>query len=142
MSCLNFPGAIFAGIHDDGSTKGLASTVRRDIPEDTFIVDLDTGDIDCNGDRFEILKDCWDIIPSQIRSLLVEEIEALCQDGNIEPGQEPTGAEIEAALDMADVSFAPIFDENDLPGFVPEGAAAEETGQPMQPLWRNLRWGR
>lgn len=51
MSCLNFPGAIFAGIHDDGCPEGLASSVRKNIPEDTFIVDLDTGDIDCNGER-------------------------------------------------------------------------------------------
>jgi len=65
MSCLNFPGAIFVGIHDDGSIEGLASSVRRDIPEDTFIVDLDTGDIDCNGERcvskaisFHFIKYC------------------------------------------------------------------------------------
>jgi len=100
MSCLDFLIAIFAGIHNDGSIKGLASTVRRDIPEDIFIVDLDTGDIDCNSARFERLKE-------------LEETEALCQDGNIEPGQEPTSAKIEAALYMVDVLFAPIFDEND-----------------------------
>ena len=52
MSCLNFPGAIFVGIHDDGSEGGLAFSVRQNIPEDTFIVDLDTGDIDCNGARY------------------------------------------------------------------------------------------
>ena len=51
MSCLQFPGAIFVGIHDDGYDDGLAASVRREIPEDTFIVDLDTGDIDCNGNR-------------------------------------------------------------------------------------------
>lgn len=51
MSCLQFPGAIFVGIHDDGNPDGLAATVRENIPEDTFIVDLDTGDIDCNGNR-------------------------------------------------------------------------------------------
>ncbi len=51
MSCLQFPGAIFVGIHDDGYEDGLAATVRREIPEDSLIVDLDTGDIDCNGDR-------------------------------------------------------------------------------------------
>ena len=51
MSCLNFPGAVFVGIHDDGSSDGLASVVRNEIPEDSFIVDLDTGDIDCSGDR-------------------------------------------------------------------------------------------
>jgi hypothetical protein len=100
MSCHNFPVAIFAGIHNDGSIEGLASTVRRDIPEAIFIVDLDTGDIDCNCGRFERLKD-------------LEKIEAMCQDGNIGPGQEPTAAKIEAALNMADVSFVPIFDEND-----------------------------
>lgn len=110
MSCLNFPGAIFVGIHDDGSSKGLAASVRQNIPEDSFIVDLDTGDIDCAGDRLELLKECWEIIPSQARSSLVEEIEALCQDARIEPGQEPTGPAIEAALDIADVTFAPVFD--------------------------------
>ena len=41
---------------------------------------------------------------------LVEEIEALCLDARIEPGQEPTGPAIEAALDIADVTFAPVFD--------------------------------
>ena len=51
MSCLQFPGAIFVGIHDDGFEDGLAATVREEIPEDSLIVDLDTGDIDCNGDR-------------------------------------------------------------------------------------------
>lgn len=110
MSCLNFPGAIFVGIHDDGSPKGLAASVRRNIPEDSFIVDLDTGDIDCAGDRLELLKECWEIIPSQARSSLVEEIETICQDANIEPGQEPSGPAIEAALDIADVTFAPVFD--------------------------------
>jgi len=85
VSCLKFPGAIFADIHDDGSSKGLSSIVRKNIPADTFIIDLDTGDIDCNGDRFEVLKDCWDIIPSQIQSLLVKEIEALRRDGRMQP---------------------------------------------------------
>jgi len=51
MGCLNFPGSIFVGIHDDGTSDGLASAVRRNIPEDTLIVDLDTGDIDCAGNR-------------------------------------------------------------------------------------------
>ena len=51
MSCLDFPGAIFAGIHDDGCEDGLAAKVRNEIPEDTAIVDLDSGNIDCNGDR-------------------------------------------------------------------------------------------
>jgi hypothetical protein len=51
MSCLDFPGAIFVGIHDDGTEDGLAATVRRNMPEDSAIVDLDTGEIDCSGDR-------------------------------------------------------------------------------------------
>ena len=51
MSCLEFPGSIFVGIHDDGSTDGLASRIRKSIPDDTLIVDLDTGDIDCTGNR-------------------------------------------------------------------------------------------
>lgn len=51
MSCLNFPGAIFVGIHDDGSPDGLASCVRKNIPDEAFVVDLDTGDIDCGGER-------------------------------------------------------------------------------------------
>jgi hypothetical protein len=52
MSCLEFPGAIFVGIHDDGSPDGLASLVRNNLPEDSAIVDLDTGEIDCSGDRY------------------------------------------------------------------------------------------
>lgn len=51
MSCLEFPGAIFVGIHDDGTPDGLASLVRNNLPEDSAIIDLDTGEIDCSGDR-------------------------------------------------------------------------------------------
>jgi hypothetical protein len=51
MSCLEFPGSIFVGIHDDESPDGLASIIRKNIPDDTIIVDLDTGDIDCKDDR-------------------------------------------------------------------------------------------
>lgn len=51
MSCLDFPGAIFAGIHDDGSPAGLAAVVKNSPPEDSIIVDLDTGNIDCSGNR-------------------------------------------------------------------------------------------
>ncbi len=56
------------------------------------------------------MKECWDIIPSELRSLLVEEIETLCQDARLIPGQEPLGIEIEAALD---VSVTPIFGDDD-----------------------------
>lgn len=139
MSCLNFPGAIFVGIHDDGSPDGLASCVRKNIPDEAFVVDLDTGDIDCGGERcvychllqsataiynlqsiyfsisrrFEVLKECWDTIPRQVRSLLVEEVETLCEDASFTPGQEPSGLGIEAALDITDVSFAPVFGDDD-----------------------------
>ena len=51
MSCLDFPGAIFVGIHDDGSSDGLAAVVRKNMPEDSTIVDLDCGSVDCSGDR-------------------------------------------------------------------------------------------
>ena len=51
MSCLEFPGAIFVGIHDDGSSDGLAATVRENIPEDTMIFNLDTGETQCDCNR-------------------------------------------------------------------------------------------
>lgn len=51
MSCLEFPGATFVGIHDDGNSDGLANTVRAFIPEDSIIVELDSGEIKCDGNR-------------------------------------------------------------------------------------------
>lgn len=51
MSCLEFPGAIFVGIHDDGQSIGLAKAVRESIPEDSIIVELDSGEINCDGNR-------------------------------------------------------------------------------------------
>src|SRR5688572_27183720 len=51
MSCLDFPGAIFVGIHDDGTSHGLAATVRNNMPEDSTIVDLESGTVDCSDDR-------------------------------------------------------------------------------------------
>lgn len=62
----------------------------------------------CN--RYETLKECWDVIPLELRSLLVEEIETLCQDARIVPGQEPLGIEIEAALD---ISVTPVFGDSE-----------------------------
>lgn len=63
MSCLEFPGAIFVGIHDDKKQTGLAAVVRRNMPEDSTIVDLDSGSIDCSGDRsvlvLHIDSDFW-----------------------------------------------------------------------------------
>ncbi len=51
MSCLEFPGAIFVGIYDDGQTHGLAKSVRLNIPEDSIIVELDSGEINCDKNR-------------------------------------------------------------------------------------------
>ena len=51
MSCLEFPGAIFVGIHDDGRPGGLAAVVRKSPPDDSIIVDLDSGTISCSGNR-------------------------------------------------------------------------------------------
>ena len=124
MSCLEFPGAIFVGIHDDRSPDGLASMVRNNLPEDSAIVDLDTGEIDCSGDRYvrssplqrlvsplisqpfpfnclkryEVLKQCWGVIPSGPRTVLVSEIETLCRDAGIVPGQEPLDSQVDSAF--------------------------------------------
>lgn len=51
MSCLEFPGAIFVGIHDDGHIDGLSRIVRSSIPEDSIIVELDSGEINCDTNR-------------------------------------------------------------------------------------------
>lgn len=51
MSCLEFPGATFCGIHDDGEPDGLVNKVRQFIPEDSIIVELDSGEIKCDGNR-------------------------------------------------------------------------------------------
>ena len=52
MSCLEFPGAIFVGIHDDGCPNGLAAVVRKTPPDDSIIVDLDSTTISCSGNRY------------------------------------------------------------------------------------------
>eukprot|EP00986_Skeletonema_menzelii_P013803 scaffold8428_cov151-Skeletonema_menzelii.AAC.1 len=88
MSLLEFPGATFVGIHDDGKEEGLAKLVRNSIPEDSVILDLDNGEISCD-DRYETLKAAYQIIPAEPRSMLIKEIEALCADAGIVPGQEP-----------------------------------------------------
>jgi hypothetical protein len=51
MSCLDFPGAIFVGIHDDEQPNGLATIVRNSIPEESIVVELDSGEINCDGNR-------------------------------------------------------------------------------------------
>lgn len=109
MSCLEFPGAIFAGIHDDGTTTGLATVVREDMPEDSTIVDLDSGSIDCNGDRMDVLNTSWGIIPPGPRAVLVSEIETLCRDAGIAPGQEPLDGLIDPAFE-ATMPATPVRD--------------------------------
>lgn len=39
--------------------------------------------------RYETLKAAYQIIPAQSRTLLIKEIEALCSDAGMIPGQEP-----------------------------------------------------
>lgn len=51
MGTLEFPGATFVGIHDDGQVNGLAKFVRTSIPEESIIVELDSGEINCDGNR-------------------------------------------------------------------------------------------
>ncbi|KAL7553196.1 hypothetical protein ACHAWF_016455, partial [Thalassiosira exigua] len=104
MSCLEFPGATFVGIHDDKRTDGLAAMVRGSIPEDSIIVELDTGEINCDGNRYETLKAAYQIIPTESRSLLIKEIETLCQDAGIVPGQEPLIDSIDSSIDYTAVT--------------------------------------
>lgn len=113
VSCLDFPGAIFVGIYDDGTKNGLASTVRSNPPEDSAIVDLDTGGIDCSGNRYEVLKQCWNLIPAGPRSILVSEVETLCRDAGIVPGQEPLDSQVDPAFDTCVPFTALIGDFHD-----------------------------
>jgi hypothetical protein len=87
-SCLDFPGAIFAGIHDDSDGNRLAAQIRQNLPEETILVDLDTGELHCNGDRAAVLKSAWSLLPPELRISLVEDVETLCLDAHIVSGQE------------------------------------------------------
>ena len=87
-SCLDFPGAIFAGIHDNSIGNCLAAQVRQNLPEETILVDLDTGEIQCNGERDSVLRNAWNLLPPDLRVSLVEDVEALCMDAGIVSGQE------------------------------------------------------
>lgn len=97
-SSLDFPGALFVGIHDDGEPHGLAAVVRTNYPEDSIVVDLDKGLLDCDGNRFEIIQSIWDILPKSSRANLVGEIEALCRDAQIVDGQEPLDSLLDSAF--------------------------------------------
>ena len=110
-SSLDFPGAIFVGIHDDGDPNGLAAMVKAVYPEESTIIDLDSGEMDCDGDRHEILASLWNVIPSVPRSALVNELETLCRDANIVDGQEP----LESLMDSAFyVDLTDAVDGNDI----------------------------
>jgi hypothetical protein len=71
------------------------------MPEDSTIVDLDSGSVDCSGDRMTVLKSSWGVIPPGPRSVLVSEIETLCRDAGIAPGQEPLDSQIDSAFDAS-----------------------------------------
>ena len=49
--------------------------------------------------RYETLKAAYQIIPADSRSLLIKEIEALCDDAGIVPGQEALDCCIDSAID-------------------------------------------
>lgn len=109
---LDFPGAIFVGIHDDGTKNGLAAVVRKNMPEDSTIVDLDSGTVDCSGDGTALLNSSWGVIPPGPRSILVSEVETLCRDAGLVPGQEPLDSQIDQFFD---VSLPSALVEDEIP---------------------------
>jgi len=111
-SSLNFPGAIFVGIHDDGEPHGLATMVKETYPEDSIVVDLDTGAVDCDGDRYETLTSVWNIIPEDPRKLLVSELETLCRDAKIVDGQEPLDSLFDSAFYVDLPAAIEVYDTN------------------------------
>jgi DENN domain-containing protein 4 len=104
-SSLDFPGAIFVGIHDDGEPHGLGTTVKKSYPEESIVIDLDTGVMDCSGDRYDVLSAVWDLIPHKSRNALVSELETLCRDAKIVDGQEPLDSLADEAF-LVDLSDA------------------------------------
>ncbi|GKY97442.1 hypothetical protein MPSEU_000702700 [Mayamaea pseudoterrestris] len=100
-SSLEFPGALFVGIHRDGTENGLAEAVRRSPPDDSIIINLDSGELAGDGDRHEIVSAIWDMIPAGARSMLVSELETLCEDADIIDGQEPLDSQYDSAFDVA-----------------------------------------
>jgi hypothetical protein len=139
MSCLEFPGAIFVGIYDDGQTHGLARSVRLNIPEDSIIVELDNGEINCDKNRqvhvsqiksrnsvmyhdtsfpcffsvrcrYQTLKAAYHIIPVESRTILIKEVETLCRDAGIVPGQEPLNCGSDSAYQVTDATVSVSVD--------------------------------
>jgi DENN (AEX-3) domain/uDENN domain/dDENN domain len=100
QSSLEFPGALFVGIHKDGSPRGLAETVMKTPPEDSILVDLDSGALDCDGERTDVIGKVWGLIPAKPRSMLVSELETLCRDAGIVDGQEPLDSQYDSAFDV------------------------------------------
>ena len=134
MSCLEFPGAIFVGIHDDGTVNGLASNVRNNPPEDSAIVDLDNDKIDCTGDGHEVLNSTWGLIPNSARSMLVSELETLCRDAGIVPGQEPIDSLIDSAFDVAIPPTTTLVEDFTLPSTVTNHYHHQQQQQPQGQL--------
>ena len=58
--------------------------------------------------RYETLKAAYQIIPSS-RTLLIKEVEALCQDAGIVPGQEPLDYGIDSTIDSTVPSNMELF---------------------------------
>ena len=107
---LDFPGAIFVGIHDDGSAAGLAATVRKELPEDSIVIDLDTGEIDTFHDRSSVMKATWDILPRTAKKDLVLELQALCGDAGIADGQEALDSQFDSAFDVGLTEVTEVVD--------------------------------
>jgi hypothetical protein len=98
MSCLDFHGAVFVGIHNDGTPDGLATMMHENMPEDSTIVDLDAGNLLFNGDGMAVLSNSWEIRPSGPRLVLDSDVETLCRDASIFPGQEPLDSQLDSAF--------------------------------------------
>ena len=111
-SSLNFPGAIFVGIHDDGEPHGLAAMVKETYPEDSIVIDLDSGSVDCDGDRYDVLTNIWNLLPEDSRSALVAELEALCRDAKIVDGQEPLDSLYDSAFFVDLPAAVEVYDAN------------------------------
>jgi hypothetical protein len=75
MSCLDFP-------------DGLATMMHENMPEDSTI-DLDTKNLLFNTDRMVVLNSSWEIRLPGPHLVLISEVETLCRDASIFPGQEP-----------------------------------------------------
>lgn len=52
--------------------------------------------------RYETLKAAYQIIPNESRSALIKEVETLCQDAGIVPGQEPLDSGVDSACQVID----------------------------------------